>query len=251
MSRGRSGKPRRAAPKASRQAPRRALVLVFGESQHDRGAIVELTTGLRPDFAGHIEARRTPLVLIKKASLETARSNATDIAKLVRQEAAARDVVAVLAHEDCDALEPAHVAAAAKIERALEEAGCPSTPIAVTPAWELEAWWLVFPEAVAAVTTGWRTPSGWIGRDIGQLANAKEELTRAVRSPKAKANARAYHEADSIEIAQGIVKQRLLDSFDGDYRQTPGKGVAVARTKSASFGAFRRKVLALPSHQPR
>lgn len=224
---------------------RRALVLVFGEDDHDRRAISRLASGLRPELYGCVEARRTPLVLIKNANPGKARSNAEQIARLVRQESAARDVIAVLAHQDCDELEPAHESAAASIEKALGDAGCPGTAIAVTPAWELESWWLLFPEAVAPVVKGWRTPDNYLGRDIGQVRDSKEALTRAVRPSSHKTQPRPYAEADSISIAENIVKLRLLQSFDGDHRETRGKGVAAQRTRSASFGAFRRKVLRL------
>jgi hypothetical protein len=97
---------KRSALKQRKTDPRRSLVLVFGESAHDRGAICQLTQGLRPDLAGIVEQRRTPLVLIKNAKPEKARTNAQHIAKLVKQETGARNVIAVLAHEDCDAVEP-------------------------------------------------------------------------------------------------------------------------------------------------
>jgi hypothetical protein len=186
-------------------------------------------------------------VLIKNARPEKARSNAQEIAKLVKQESAVRDVVAVLAHEDCDATEPAHIAAATRIENALASAGCPGAHVAVTPAWEIEAWWLVFPDAVVTVVEGWREPNDWLGKDVGQIENAKERLIKALRPTRGGRKARDYHEADSIEIARNVVSLSLLPSFDEDHRKTPGKGVAATRTRSSSFGAFRRKVLALPS----
>jgi hypothetical protein len=185
-------------------------------------------------------------VLIKNAKPEKARTNAQDIAKLVRQETGARNVIAVLAHEDCDAVEPSHVSTAVKIEAALGEAGCPGVPIGVTPAWEIEAWWLVFPEAVSPIVEGWREPNGWLGKDVGAVENAKEALTKAVRPRDRQRKTRDYHEADSLEIANNVVRLQLLPSFHDEHRETPGKGVAVVRTRSQSFGRFRRKLLALP-----
>jgi hypothetical protein len=119
--------------------------------------------------------------------------------------------------------------------------------VGVTPAWEIEAWWLVFPDAVVAVVDGWREPKDWLGKDVGKLENAKEALAKSVRPTGGRRKPRDYHEADSIEIANIVVKLNLLPSFEGDHRTTPGKGVATTRTRSLSFGAFRRKLLALPS----
>lgn len=238
---------KRSAAKQGKAGQRRPLVLVFGESIHDRGAICRLTEGLRPDLTGIVEARRTPLVLIKNAKPDKARTNAQDIAKLVRQETGARNVIAVLAHEDCDAVEPSHVPAAAKIETALAKAGCPGVPIGVTPAWEIEAWWLVFPEAVAPIVEGWREPNDWIGKDVGTVENAKQALTKALRPRGKQRKTRDYHEADSLEIAHNVVHLKLLSSFGNEHRETRGKGVAVVRTRSQSFGRFRHKLLALPT----
>ncbi len=92
-----------------------------------------------------MELRRRPLVLIKNATPLVARDNAEEIAGLARHEAAARDVLAVVAHEDCDELEPADARVAQRIEQALEEARCPGTIIAATPAWGMETWWMVPP----------------------------------------------------------------------------------------------------------
>jgi hypothetical protein len=116
----------------------------------------------------------------------------------------------------------------------------------VTPAWEIEAWWLVFPDAVVGVVDGWREPRDWIGKDVGKVENAKEALTKAVRPIGGRRKTRDYHEADSIEIARNVVSLNLLRSFENDHRTTPGRGVATTRTRSMSFGDFRRKLLALP-----
>lgn len=223
----------------------RPVVLVFGESENDTKAIINLARGLRPDLGVQFEARRQPLVMIKNAKPEHARSNAEKIAKLVKQEAAARPVASVMAHEDCDALEPKHLEVAKKIEDALMTAGCPGTLIGVAPAWELESWWLVFPDAVVGVVQGWREPNEFVGADVGKIVNSKEELSRAVRPADGKSKPRGYAESDSVQIASNVVARNLLPSFDNDHRTTKGKGVAQTRTRSASFGEFRRKVLAL------
>jgi hypothetical protein len=221
---------------------RRPLVLVFGESEHDRRAIKLLVEGLRPDLTGAVEERRQPLVLIKNSLPQKARSNAEKISSLARIAGKTRDVVAVLAHEDCDAVEPEHVRAANKLERALQSAGCPN-PIAVTPAWEMETWWLVFPEAVGKVVEGWRDPSDWLGKDVGRVEHAKEKLASAVQPrPPRRSTPRAYEERDSIEIARNIVTDGLLSSFEGGRRTTLHSSGTARHTRSGSFAQFRSKV---------
>lgn len=216
-------------------------LLVFGEDEHDRKALQQLVEGLRPSFKGCVEVRRRPLVLIKNTEAKKASKNATEIGKVAKQEAALHRIVAVVAHEDCDALEPAHEHVGAKIEAALNAAGSPGTPVAATPAWELETWWMVFPEAVRRVVPTWREPSDWLGKNVGSVANSKEALKRAVRAK----GAREYEERDSIAIARAIVELGLLSSFDRGRRRTAGKGAAERLTFCASFERFRAKVLAL------
>jgi hypothetical protein len=227
--------------------PRRAIVLVFGENEHDTKAIRHLVEGLRPDLKGSVETRRHPLVLIKNAKPDKARDNAQRIAEVARQEMATRTILAVLAHEDCDAVEPAHVAAAARIEVELQNARCPAMAIAVTPAWEIETWWMVFPEAVGKIVRGWRDPDDWIGRDVGAITDAKESLTRAVQPrPKPRSPPRDYEERDSIEIASNVVKDGLLPSFEGGRRASHAMKGTLKLTRSASFEAFRGKILKVP-----
>lgn len=231
---------------ASRQ--RRPVVLVFGESENDTHAIKTLTRALRPDLDADVEVRRTPLVLIKGALPAKAAKNAEEIATVAKSTARIRPVLAVLAHQDCDAVEPAHVAAAERIERVLREVGCPGEPIAVTPAWETETWWMVFPEAVGALVAGWRNPDDWIGKDVGQVEDAKETLASAVQPrPKPKGKApREYRESDSLDIATNIATGGSLASFHDEVRVTRTPTGREQRTRCASFGRFRARVLALP-----
>jgi hypothetical protein len=227
---------------------RRPVVLVFGESENDTKAIRTLTQALRPDLDADVEVRRTPLVLIKGALPAKAAANAQEIANVAKATAKIRPVLAVLAHQDCDAVEPSHVAAGDLIEKGLREAGCPGEPIAVTPAWETETWWMVFPEAVGVVVAGWRVPDDWIGKDVGRVENAKEKLKAAVQPrPKGKGKPpREYRESDSITIADNIASAGSLASFVDNAHVTKTPTGQERRTRCASFGRFRTKVLALP-----
>lgn len=222
---------------------RAAVVLVFGESENDRRAIRHLVHGLRPDLKGKVQERRSPLVLMKGALPERSRENADEIAVLAKAAARHDEVLAVLAHQDCDEVEPAHETVATKIETELEGAGCPN-PIGVTPAWEIETWWLVFPEAVGKVVKGWRDPDDWIGKDVGTVRDSKEALRRAVR-PRARrpASPRDYEERDSIGVAENIAVDGLLASFKDGRRSTPHPTGSTQHTYSRSFERFRSRIL--------
>lgn len=233
---------------AVQRQTKKPIVLVFGENEHDTKALCRLVEGLRPDLKGVVQSRREPLVLIKGATPETAKNNAQRIASLAKQEGALRRVLAVLAHQDCDAIEPSHKDLASDIERSLTDAGCPGLPVGVAPAWEMEAWWMVFPEAVGKIVLGWRDPDDWIGHEVGKLPDAKEKLAHAVQPRQKRAkHPRAYEERDSIQIAANIVTDNLLRTFSKGRRSSHHKANTPTLTPCASFDEFRTKVLAIPT----
>ncbi len=197
-----------------RKADKRpSLVLIFGESENDTKSIRELIEGLRPDLVGKVKPLREPLVLIKNARPEDVPERARKIADAVDINRATNDVACVFAHEDCDDIEPKHEAACAKIEAACAKAGCPAH--AVVPAWELEAWWFMWPEAVQAVRPkSWRTPDDHLGKRVGLIRNAKEELRKRVIPKNLKPEKRKgfpdYEESDSPAIARHVRERGLV-----------------------------------------
>jgi hypothetical protein len=197
------------------------VVLVFGEDANDTAAIKELVLALRPEQV-KVEPRRAPLVLVKGKDKARDRKNLAEIAAVVRAERRRGRRLAVVAHRDCDELEPAHERIAVAIEQGLRDAGIDQA-VAAVAAWEIEAWWFLWPEAVLAVNSKWRRPKP-PRADVGQIENAKETLRQALR-PQTK-NARPprdYVESDSPKIAAkvrelGIVQRRAANvvsqSFD-------------------------------------
>jgi hypothetical protein len=195
------------------QRPARRLVLVYGEALNDAKAIAELIQALKPGMTAVVAPRRQPLVLIRDADPRTARGRAARLADAVAAERALADVVCVFAHEDCDDVEPAHEQVAHKIEQTLAAAGCAAH--AVVPAWEIEAWWLQWPEAVQATNPSWRLPDDYVGRDVGRIRNAKEELRRClVRGFDAerRRRTRPYRESDSPTIAAHVRSRREAET---------------------------------------
>jgi hypothetical protein len=187
---------------SERLATRRPLVLIFGEDENDRKALRELMTALRPRLEGYVETRRQPLVLIKNARPSDLRDRAQSIADVVARERLVRNVLCVFAHEDCDAVEPAHEAVAQKIEQALAVAGCAAH--AVAPAWEMEAWWFLWPAAVTACNPSWSVPARFRGTVVGRIVEAKEEFQRAPVAHRGSRGARRYRPSDSPLIAEKV-----------------------------------------------
>lgn len=190
--------------------PRGKVVLVFGENDNDRRALVEIAKALKPRAKVRFDRREKPLVLLSSAETrETRETTAAAIARLVAAASVIDDVVAVIAHRDCDAVEPAHIDLAKTIETELKSKGIKKA-IAAAPAFEMEAWWLLFPEAVHRTCPSWERIS-ISNRNVGSISNAKEFLTRALR-PKAKGKiVRDYRESDSIRISELVRELGLIN----------------------------------------
>ena len=201
------------------------VVVIFGEHDNDRRAIQHLVAAAAP----HAPACRLlgkPLVLIRGREAAAAHKNAAELGRRVRAQQVRDDVRAVIAHQDCDALEPAHVTDAEEIERRLAQAGAPQ-PIAATPAWETETWLFLWPAAAAAVCQGWAGRlDRYKGRDLGRIENAKEELKKALK-PGRSGEGREYRESDAPDIAANVGELGLIDQ---------------RAAKSASFEHFLEKV---------
>jgi hypothetical protein len=212
---------------AARKRP--PLVLVFGEDENDRASLRELIEALREDLAGKVQTRREPLVLIKNAKPEDVPDRAKRIADTVDISRATHDIVCVFAHEDQDDFEPKHEETCKKIEEALERAGCPAH--AVVPAWELEAWWFMWPSAVQAVRPkSWRAPDDYLGKEVGKIKDAKEELKKRVvpkdLKPEKRKGFQTYQESDSPSIARQVRDKRLA-------RQPGARSASYARFLSS------------------
>lgn len=181
-------------------------VLVFGESDNDREALKELTRALRPDFP-EIEKRSKPLVLVKGRSRANAQDNIEKIASIVKAERVRRDVRLVIAHQDCDEVEPAHERLAGEIEQLL--AVSKITAVAAVSAFEMEAWWYLWPRAILDVNRNWHHPNR-SGQEVGRISNVKEQLRRDLR-PRNGKRTRDYAESDSPKIAAVIRASNLID----------------------------------------
>lgn len=203
--------------RSSRTSRGRSLALVFGEDYNDTQAIAVLIAALCPRLAGRVKARRSPPVLLRDAKPEDVRPRADRLAAIAAAETRLRGLVCVFAHEDADAVEPAHIAIAERIEKALKAAGVQAC--AVVPAWELESWWLLWPEAVHSVHPSWSKPDQYRGKNVGMISNAKEELRRRFRSADGKST---YQESDSKHIAAAVERR-------GEVRAIQGTSASYAR----------------------
>lgn len=112
-----------------------------------------------------------------------------------------------MVHQDRDAVEPAHIALGTQIERELTAAGVPLA-CAVTPAWEFESWWYLWPDAIASVNARWRRLNR-TGQEVA-FVDAKEALRDELR-PRAKDKPTAdYSESDGLGLLPLSVNECIL-----------------------------------------
>jgi hypothetical protein len=132
-------------------------LLIFGEDTNDRQALKNLIKAILPqDLLIDLKPIRSPVILNREAVKSGKRKKMADeIAGFARGIEKAKRRVYVVAHQDCDEVEPAHIDASRALEKELKDAGV-SAPIAAVPAWEIETWWMLFPTAVASVRACWR-----------------------------------------------------------------------------------------------
>jgi hypothetical protein len=185
------------------------VVLVFGEGANDTGAVKELVLALRSEPV-RVETRRAPIVLVKGKDKARDRKNLAEIAAVVKAEQRLGKCCAVVAHRDCDDLEPAHERIASTLERGLLDQGIEQV-VAAVAAWEIEAWWFLWPDAALAVNSKWRRPEPPIP-EVGRIENAKEAFRQALRPRARNQRPRDYAESDSPKIAAQVRALGLIDS---------------------------------------
>jgi hypothetical protein len=215
---------------ARRAGPSR-IILAFGESPNDTRAPSELKAALRPDLPP-VAPRPRPIILRRDAEAAKGRSMADRIAAVVRAETVAHKVVAVLVHRDLDAPEPRDDASLThesetELRRHLAAAvpgGCAVIPVVC--AWEMEAWWFLWPDQVAAHRASWRRLPRQGRRRVDRISEAKEELRRSLR-PKGRAHVPDFVEADGPRIATLV------------------RGAGTARTPCGVAIAYQRLIAAL------
>jgi hypothetical protein len=182
------------------------IILIFGESDNDTHALKHLVAALRPELP-RAEPRRHPIILAKGAHERKRDSIAEGIAKLVAAQSVTHEVVSVIAHRDCDAIEPAHTANGKTLLEDMHTRNLPQ-PIAATPAYEMEAWWFLWPEALAATRPCWNKIKS--RGNVGTIRNAKDELRKELRPKGAGASCPDYAESDSRKIAENVNKLNLV-----------------------------------------
>lgn len=206
----RSGK-RPSARRSKGRSRRQPRVLVFAENPNDANVIIALTQALCPKAGVVFEKRRQPVVLMKNREVAEQKKVAVSVADEVGRASKRFDVAGVIAHEDCDEVEPAHKALIDRIETRLGDVGV--SVVAAAPAFETEAWFYLWPDAAVAVVRSWRRPAR-TNMHVGLIRDAKEAFRRDLRPRERGRTARDFEESDGPKIAKKVRELGLIDSRD-------------------------------------
>ena len=193
--------------------PLAPLVLFYGEDSNDTHALINLSRALLPKGV-EFDAMpvRRPSILRRDANPGKRRRMAEEIAGLAISFASRRTQVTVVAHRDCDETDEDHENHANELEEDLQKCGVPNA-IAATPAWEIETWWMLFPNELSKTRPCWAKVS-YRNRDVGQIANSKDTLRRDLR-PKERGNkCPDFVESDGIKLSRLILQDRAADQVN-------------------------------------
>ncbi len=178
-----------------RRAP---VVLVFGEDSNDARSVSVLIEALCPTLKGRVKARREPPSLQRTASPGATLTWIDRIADVVRNNE--RPVACVFVHRDSDIHDP-QGKLQQDTETALRKSGLTNAH-AVVPVHEIEAWWLLYPDATEQLRPSiWKDTLQRSSRNWDAVANPKEELRE--RTAK-RGRGHAYSEADSPRVAEHV-----------------------------------------------
>jgi hypothetical protein len=181
------------------------LVLIFGEDENDRRALEFLIKAIVKDPSRLRTKRLRNPVILRRDAVQSGkyRQMANDIYKLWNIERVSSKKTIVVVHKDCDACEDAHLLESNTIEKQLLSMGV-SHIVPATPAWEMETWMMMFPDAIAAIRACWRRPPK--RTNVGNIINAKEQLRRELRPTLSQSQARCpdYTESDAPQIAEKV-----------------------------------------------
>jgi len=184
----------------SARATKKPIIVVAGESANDREVLRCFLETFCPQMRGRIVFLNDKVPL-RDARDATLNDRVRRLALLVRARAAREraSIAAVFLHEDLDDVDSKRYETVRKrvesaLARELENAHY------VLAVWEIEAWLLLFPDAVTSFANGWKVPTKRRGRDTGKFQDPK----RIFQDEISKAGTR-YRESDAPAIVKHIV----------------------------------------------
>jgi len=199
----------------TRQRPTRGPVIVLaGEDSSDRKILRAFLEAVCPDARGRV-VEVNGAVRLRDAGDVALMDRARTVARRVRAGAAREqaEVACVFIHEDFDAVDSSERAAIReRVQQALRRNI--GKTYYILACWEVEAWLLLFPNAISTVSSSWVVPNRYRGVDTGRINDPKRVMKQEVSTI---ARSR-YEETDAPKIFEKAIELGLLDSPSGSNR---------------------------------
>jgi len=126
-----------------------------------------------------------------------------------RAERESSELAAFFVHEDYDAVEcDERHKSRERVQETLSRRFANSFYVLAT--WEIEAWLLLFPDALSATRKGWAIPQKYLGRDTARIEDPKRVLGYEVSKGGPK-----YRESDAAEVLAKAAALGLLAKPNG------------------------------------
>ena len=202
------------------RATKRPVIVLAGESSGDRKVMRTLIEALCEDAHGRI-VEINDIVRLRQADDVTLNQRVGKLAgkARARSERERAAIQCVFIHEDFDGTDSAQRAnVRRRVQAALSRELVRVYYILAT--WEVEAWLLMFPEALAQFNSSWKVPTRYLGVDTGYITDPKRVMKREVSR-----NGAEYRETDAPDIAEKITALGLSHSptcRNGSYSEFVG-----------------------------
>lgn len=195
------------------RATRRPVVVLAGEDRNDRRCLRVILEAYCPDMRGRLVEVNEPVRLHKVAD-DRLPQRVSELAKLARARAAVEnaELACVFVHEDLDGVDgDAYPRIHDRVQRVLQaELGNAHYVLAVE---EIEAWLLLFPDALSEFVRSWKLPAKYRGKDTGRLMDPKRILMQEVSKA-----GRRYRESDAPFVLEKAMQAGLHHNPAGSNR---------------------------------
>jgi hypothetical protein len=187
-----------------RHATDTPVIVLAGEDRNDRQCLKIAITALRPDIGKRIVEINDTVRLRDSRDTVTGR-----VDRLINQAKARADredspLAALFLHEDYDGVDcDVRDNTRARVQEALSKRFEKAFYVLAT--WEIEAWLLLFPDALAATHPSWQVPPKYLGRDTARIADPKRVLKEEVSRSGPR-----YRESDAADVLAKAAELDLL-----------------------------------------
>lgn len=193
-----------------KRATRKPVIVLAGEDSNDRECMRIVIEATCPEAHGRlVDINET--VRLHQASHPNLTNRVDKLARLAEARAAYERaaIAAVFVHEDYDAVDSDNRATARnRVQQALSARLGSAHYVLAT--WEVEAWLLLFPQALSATYKTWSVPAKYIGKNTALVQDPKQVLMREI----GKANPR-YRESDAPKVLAKAAELNLLATPSG------------------------------------